>query len=259
MSLTTATKDWLAQNAGSGGCFAASGIAYNDPDGIARTGGTGDVLNAFVVANLVGSGASAVIIAATTYDWLKANKNGNADITINDVTWAYGNDGAPAGEIAYCTAVVTPTPTPVPGTPTPTPSPVGPAGTFVFVTAPTGIPTVTLSLTALVMRQALDYHFEMNDIVITNTSTNRVYLAMEVKLFTGALTTCPVTGHVFRGLDRTATRVARVKILEVGESAQYDADFYQPSAITGVHTVCLLIHGAWTRVDLDTEIAPITG
>ena len=161
------------------------------------------------------------------------------------------------------TPTQTPTPTPV-YTPTPTVGPTptpfsGTPPTFEFKGTPTGNPTVNLNLNTLVMRQAADYHFEMNDIVITNTSGWTVYVAMEVKLFTGALSSCPSVGYVFDGLDRTSTRNPRIKILEAGETATFDADFYQPTSILGVHTVCLLIRGTWLRTQLEAEILPITG
>ena len=263
MTLNTAIKNWLAQNAGASNCFASSGIVYRDPDNISRTGGTGDVLNAFFVAHLIGKD-TAVIIASTNYTSLKSI-NGGLDIALDDVTWAYNNDGSPSGEARYCIGA-TPTPTSTP-TPTPTPGPIVPglAGTFIFSGAPSGSPSVNLDLTGLTMRQnTADYHFEMNQVKITNTSSYPVYLAMEVKLFTGVRTTCPSSGEVFDGMDRYIraadnAKVARTKTLEPGATATYSTDFYQPSSIVGVHTVCLLIHGTWILADLTAEIAPITG
>ena len=152
----------------------------------------------------------------------------------------------------------TPTPTPTPGvTPTPPPSKV--AGVFVFKGPIAGDPTVNLDLSDLKMKQATDGHFEMNDINIINTSSHPVYLAMRVRLFSGTLSYCPAGGEKFDGMDRTYARNVRVKTLEVGETAQYDADFYQPASISGAHTVCLLIHGAWSRSDLLDEIEYVYG
>lgn len=348
--LTTTAKDWLAENAGINSCFASSGISYRDPDGISRTGGTGDVLNAFVVAHMVGKDY-AVIISNTHYSSLKS-KNSNQDMSIDDVSWVYNNDGTGA-EQKYCVSGVVPTPTPtptptpsptptpttcvqllsqygaflqlrdkdnngrigtteislasydknmgnisadeynavekawqmgcvipkdgVPPTPTPTPTPpttptptpypgvtpVPPspdiAGVFVFRGPITGEPSVSLDLSQLKMRQAADGHFEMNDIVIHSGSQHPIHLAMRVRLFPGTLSYCPTGYAKFDGMDRTSGRNKRVKILEAGESATYDADFYQPTSIIGPHTVCLLIHGAWTNADLDDEIESITG
>lgn len=134
-----------------------------------------------------------------------------------------------------------------------------PAGEYEFLGPPEGVPTVSLDLSSLVMRQASDYHFEMNDIVITNTSKWPVYLAMEVKLFEGSLSSCPSTGYVFNGLDRTSAKSKRIKTLAPGEVGTYDTDYYQPASIIGVHTVCLLVHGTWTKAEIDAEILPITG
>lgn len=260
--INTATKDWLAKNAGVNKCFSPFGITYKDPDGIQRTGSTGDVLNAFIVAALVGK-STAVIIANTSYNQLKAI-NGFQDIIIDDAAWVYANDGT-GTEQRYCTDAVIPpapepTPTPLPGE-TPTPPPTDRAGIFVFVGPIEGDPTVILNLSELKMRQAFDGHFEMNDIIITNTSNHPVYITIRIKLFAGDIAVCKQDGFVFDGMDRTTTelRSLRVKTLEVGESASYDADFFQPAHILGMHTICMLIHGAWTRADLVDEVEHITG
>lgn len=302
--ITIALKDWLATNAGISNCYSSTGIAYTDPDGIARTGSTGDVLNAFVVAHLVGLD-SAVIKASTNYTQLKVI-NENNDLTIADVAFAYNNDGEPAGEPKYCIGACVPLwkcETPLNGyesdgcgnrqlnpvcNPVCIPSwqceiplngyrfdgcgnrelseacnPAAPglAGTYEFIGPQTGAPTITLDLSALEMKQnSTDYHFEMNDIVITSTSPQNIYIALEVRLFSGALNLCPTSGSVFTGMDRVSTtRIPRIKLLDPGEVNNINADFYQPEAIRGVHTVCLLVHGAWTRQALEDEIALITG
>ncbi len=189
--------------------------------------------------------------AFTADQKLRADVNGDGVVDISDASDISGYVNGTINTFSVC-----PTPTP-----TPTPSPEAPAGTFVFVSSPTGIPTVSLDLSTLVMRQATDYHFEMNSIKITNTSSWRVYLAMEVKLFSGVRTTCPTTGYVFDGLDRmeTTARETRIKIIEPGVQETYNGDFYQPLTIAGVHTVCLLVHGTWTQAELESEISPITG
>jgi len=111
------------------------------------------------------------------------------------------------------------------------------------------------------MRQdTADFHFEMNNIVITSTSPQDCYIALEVRLFSGALSMCPIYGSVFTGLDRVSTtRLPRIYLLNPGEIDYINADFYQPEAIRGVHTVCLLVHGTWIRTTLESEIASITG
>lgn len=242
--LTQGLKDWLAQNAGVGSCFAAAGINYTDPDGIARVGSTGDVLNAFVTAHLVGKD-NAIIIAGTNYTQLKVI-NGGTDTAIDDVTFVYQNDGNPVTEPQYCVIVQA-----APGL----------AGTYEFVGPPTGDPSIDLVLTDLEMRQSsVDYHFEMNDMSIISKSTHKIYIALEVRLFAGALTTCPAQGAAFIGMDRVSTtKAVRIKILDPDEIMPINADFYQPDSIRGVHTVCLLVHGTWKRDDLLTEIEGITG
>lgn len=257
----TAVKDWLAQNAGINSCFSPTGVSYKDPDGISRTGSTGDVLNAFLVANMVGK-SNAIIIESTSYASLKSILNNNQDITMDDVAWVYSNDGT-GTESKYCSgtpSTPTPTPTPQPGV-TPTPPPPEKAGTFVFVAPISGDPTVILDLSELQMRQAYDGHFEMNDIQIKNTSQHPVYIATRIKLFAGDISVCRQTGYVFEGMDRTDTvnRSLRVKTLEVGETESYNADFFQPAHILGMHTICMLIHGAWSRADLVDEVEHISG
>ena len=252
--LSTAVKDWLAVNAGSGSCFSQSGINYKDPDGISRIGGTGDILNAFVVSNMIGRGF-VKIIANKSYTELK-QMNGNQDIGIDDVSWAYATDGS--GTAAkYCSGAA-PTPTPTPGV-TPAPPPAEIAGVFEFVGPITGDPTAILNLDEMTMRQHADGHFEMNGIKLTNTSSHPVYLAIRIKLFAGSVSECRESGFVFDGMDRTDGHNIRVKTLEVGETDMCNADFFQPSNILGTHTICMLIHGAWTRAGLIDEIEHITG
>ena len=246
--LSATVKNWLAVNAGSSSCFSQSGISYKDPDGVTRVGGTGDVLNAFVVSNMIGK-SYATIIASTTYASLKV-MNGNQDIGISDVTWVYENDGS--GTAAkYCSGV--------PPTPTPTPPPGEIAGVFEFRGPVTGEPTAVLNLTDLTMRQHADGHFEMNDIKVTNTSTHPIYIAIRIKLFSGLISACRDTGFVFDGMDRTDGHNIRVKTLEPGETEICDADFFQPPSIRGTHSICMVIHGAWTRADLLDEIENVTG
>lgn len=275
MTLTEGCKKYIAQHFGTSSCFVSSGISYTDPAGKAASGSTSDVV---ATLKLDDGGLSRGSGGEVYSDIVSAN-NG-ASVTNDDVSWILGNDGSPAGESQYCSGVTTPTPaptvtptptptatpsptktpTPVP-TATPTPVPGEAVGEYEFVGVPTGTPTVSLDLSALVMKQAADYHFEMNDVIIKNTSKWTVYLCMEVKLFKGSLTTCPVTGYVFDGLDRTQTesRTVRIKTLAPGETGTYDTDYYQPSSVIGIHTVCLLVHGTWNKSDLENEIKSITG
>jgi len=262
MTLTTNGKNYIAQKLGLSNCFVLTGLSWtavaNDGTQVNESGGT-----ASIVGRLVNTSVYARIVINSisyTYANLKA-ANDNIDVTLTDAQWIAANDGSPAGEAKYCYVAGTPTPTRTP-TPTPGPTPApGVAGTFEFKGPVTGTPTVTLDLSSLIMKQASDYHFEMNDIKITNTSGYTIYLAMEVKLFKGALTSCPASGWVFDGMDRTATayKNVRIKSLELGETGIYDADFFQPLSIIGVHTVCLIIWGAWTQEQLKSEIGGITG
>lgn len=281
--ITDELKDWLAVNAGIGGCYSPGSINYTDPDGIARQGSTGDVLNAFTVAHLVGKD-EAVIIANTNYSQLKTI-NGNTDLTITDVAFVYNNDGDPAGEPKYCTGVpcvpdwqceiplngyefdgcgnrqVNAACNPVNGDNGDNDDTTERAGTHIFIGPPEGAPSIVLDLSNLEMRQnESDYHFEMNDIQITSTSPQKCYIALELRLFSGALDTCPLSGASFIGMDRVSTsRNVRIKVLDPGEIETINADFYQPEALRGVHTVCLLVHGTWTRTELESEVELISG
>lgn len=250
--LSATVKNWLAVNAGSNSCFSQSGISYKDPDGVTRVGSTGDVLNAFVVANMIGKN-NVTIIAGKTYASLKV-MNGNQDIGISDVTWVYENDGS--GTAARFCSDTAPPPT-LPPTPPLTPGEV--AGVFEFRGPIEGDPTADLNLTDLTMRQHADGHFEMNDIKVTNTSSHPIYIAIRIKLFAGLISACRDTGFVFDGMDRTDGHNIRVKTLEVGETEICDADFFQPLSIRGTHSICMMIHGAWTRAGLIDEIEHVMG
>ncbi len=154
-------------------------------------------------------------------------------------------------------AGASPTPTVLP----PTQLPPGMAGQYTFLQSPTGTPTVNLNTGNIKMSQSsTDYHFEIDDLFITNTSANKVYIAVRCKLFTGALNTCPSSGETFDGMDRVSTsRNVRIKTLEPGEIEDINADFYQPAHIIGVHTVCLIVHGSYNKQSLENEIANVPG
>jgi len=114
MTLRTNGLDWLAQNAGSGNCFASSGISYRDADGVLHTGGTKDVVTAFVVANMVGK-TTTNIIAGTNYNEFKSI-NGGVDLTMGDVAEAADRETSGGTYPQYCSSGTTPTPTCTPGT-----------------------------------------------------------------------------------------------------------------------------------------------
>ena len=254
LGINTAVKNWLAQNAGLNNCFTSGGVAYKDADGISRVGSTGAVLSMFYTAHQLGKD-SAIIIANYSYTNLKS-LNGYKDLSMSDVYWVlsnsfcYGQGGTPTPYIA---------PTGIPGDP----------GVFDFGDSPSGIPSVYMDLTELIMQQnSTDYHFEMNDIKITNNNPWKIYLAGEIKLFGGAQNTCPTSGEVFNGLNRASstdritqivTRNPRYTILDPMETAYFNLDFYQSSSVKGLHTVCLIIHGAFTRDEIVQEVIQVLG
>ena len=83
MTLTTNGKSWLANNAGSAGCFASGGVSFKDGDGVSHTGGTADVLAAFVVAEQTTPNSK--IIANTSASEFKAINDGYSPDYANDV------------------------------------------------------------------------------------------------------------------------------------------------------------------------------
>lgn len=293
MTLTTNGKNYIANRFGFNNCFAASGISwtgvYTDNTSFSETGATAQVIGRLIMTALV----KQVTVYGITYLYSDLKTaNDNTDVTLDDTKWIGSNDGDPSTEPKFCytPSTTTPTPTPVPTTPTPTPTPIPtntptPAptatptptpttptpipptptpeniGDFNFTQDPTGIPTINMDLSAITMQQnTSDRHFEINKVVITNTTANIIYLSAEIKLFTGIKTTCPSSGHVFDGMDRVSTsREIRIKTLDPGLTYTYNLDFYQPASILGVHTVCLYIHGSFDRDELENEVSGILG
>lgn len=98
MALTTAGKDWLATNAGVGGCFSPTGVTFQDADGVSWTMGTKDVVTSFVGAHMAAKD-DVIIVADTTYNGFKAINGG--DVGYADVTYVYNNDGH-GGTPQYC-------------------------------------------------------------------------------------------------------------------------------------------------------------
>lgn len=299
MTLSQAGKEYIAQHFGTSNCYAPSGISYTDPAGVPAIGSTSDVVatlkmddgglsrgpNGEVYDDIVAANGGAI----TNTDIVEIASNdgfpdGEPQYCIGACVplWqcetplnGYESDGCGNRQLnSACDSVCVPSWTcviPLNGTMEDgcgnlkidemcNPAAPGLAGTYEFIGPLTGAPTITLDLSALEMRQnTSDYHFEMNDIIITSTSPQNIYIALEVRLFSGALNLCPTSGSVFTGMDRVSTtRIPRIKLLDPGEVNNINADFYQPEAIRGVHTVCLLVHGAWTRQALEAEILPIT-
>lgn len=264
MSLTTQGKDYIAQQLGINNCMVYSGLTWNAVSTTGQsqqeTGGTALAIFRLTEAAVARIELTAPRSATFTSATIKSN-NQNQDIEAADASWISNNDGYPTGETQYC-AGAGPTPGPSP-TPTlqPTQLPPGMAGAYTFLQAPSGTPSVTLRTNDIKMSQSsTDYHFEIDDLFITNNSANKAYIAVRVKLFTGALSSCPNSGEVFDGMDRVSTsRNVRIKTLEPGEIEDINADFYQPAHIIGTHTVCLIIHGSFNKASLEAEIASIPG
>uniref|UniRef100_A0A6M3LYH8 Uncharacterized protein n=1 Tax=viral metagenome TaxID=1070528 RepID=A0A6M3LYH8_9ZZZZ len=134
-------------------------------------------------------------------------------------------------------------------------------GEYEFLPPPSGLPSIYLFIGNIEMSQdKIDWHFKMDNVSITNTSIHPIYVVFHVKLFEGRIGSCPATGYVFDGLDRTATsKTVRFIQLDSDEVSEVDLDFYQPINIQGIHTVCLYVHGAWTKADVEEEVNYIGG
>lgn len=264
MSLTTQGKDYIAQKFGINNCMVYEGLTWNSVSTSGQSqqesGGT-----ALIVFRLTEAAVDRIeLISPSTGTHRSADlttNNLNQVVEAADASWISNNDGYPAGETQYCVgAGPTPGPSPSP-TLQPTQLPPGMAGAFTFLQAPSGTPSVILSTNDIEMSQSsTDYHFEIDNLFITNNSANKAYIAVRVKLFTGAQSSCPTSGEVFDGMDRVSTsRNVRIKTLDPGEMEEINADFYQPAHIIGTHTVCLIIHGSFSKPSLEAEVAGITG
>jgi PGF-CTERM protein len=105
--LTEAAKDWLAQNAGVGNCFATSGVSYYTVEGDPKTGGTVDVFTFLMVAGFLDETKNNVIVNGKSYnDYIE--ETGESGITDDDILWVAAHDEGPD----QCCIGATPTPTP---------------------------------------------------------------------------------------------------------------------------------------------------
>lgn len=263
MALTTTGKNYIANKFGINNCFVYSGLAWTTygtgGTSEAETGGTARLVSRLVTSGIVRVQLTAPSTGSYTPADLTSN-NENQSVDYADIKWITDHDGYPSGEAQYCAGTITPTPVPT-STPAPTVFPPGYAGEYTFHQGPTGDPSVTLNTNDVDMKQSdTDYHFEVDDLYITNNSANKCYIAVRCKLFAGRLGNCPSSGEVFDGMDRVSTsRNVRIKLLDPGEMELVNADFYQPAHILGVHTVCIIVHGSFNKASLEAEVAGIPG
>lgn len=268
MSLTTTGKNYIAEKFGINNCMVYTGLSWTTYGSGGtqenETGGT-----AKLVSRLITSGITSVRVTSPgsgTYTLSNLTSNNqNQTVDYSDASWISNNDGYPSGETQYCIGTG-PTPTPTPSGPTPVPTvlPPGMAGEYIFKSSPappSGAPSISLRTSDIVMRQSTsDYHFELNDLFITNNSPHKAYAAVRIKLFQGSHGSCPTSGEVFDGMDRVSTsRNVRIKTLDPGEIEDVNVDVYQPSNILGVHTVCIIVHGSFDKSSLENEVAYISG
>jgi len=284
MTVTDNGRNYIATNFGIGNCFVSTGLTWTAVDindaTVDESGGTAQIVARLltpVVYKEIRVLTPATQAGTYTYQQLISANDGQI-ITVPEVSSEISqHDGDPVTEDQFCIATCVPDwqcESPLSGYEfdgcgnrrlnpacNPQEGDKDYAGTYEFIGPPSGQPTINLDLSALEMTQdPTDYHFEMNNIVITSTSPQVCYIALEVRLFGGALDHCPDSGEIFAGMDRVSTtRIVRIRVLDPGEVNNINADFYQPEAMRGVHTVCLLVHGTWTRTDLENEVAPITG
>lgn len=102
MTLTTGGKDFLAQYAGVGNCFAASGVSFKDEFGVVRVAGTSAVAAMLWSAQETGKKTFPIVDTKTYNDFYAAN--GNNPISLDDVGDVADNEKSPT---PYCLAVPT--------------------------------------------------------------------------------------------------------------------------------------------------------
>ena len=253
MTLRTNGLDWLAQNAGSGNCFASSGISYRDADGVSHTGGTKDVVNAFVVANMVGKTA-ATIIAGTSYSGFKAINDG-VDLAIGDVAEAADREVDGGTYPRYC-VVPTPPPTDKPVT--------GPLEVYVGGgdSCDPGSPEVTLDTSeAYAFFKSTPYEYiGVGGIMVHNLHTTcRAYFAWEARIWDGyGYTTCPTTDPIHQEINRflaeAGKRPLSLKRLDASGTDEIWGSFEVLPTMEGEYTLCLSL---WGNFDYEALIAEL--
>jgi len=263
MTLKTNGLDWLAQNAGSGNCFASSGISYRDGDGVLHTGGTKDVVTAFVVAKLVDK-TDANIIAGTNYNEFKSI-NGGVDLAMGDVTEAADRELDGGTYPRYCVSGVTPPPPP----PT-TDKPVTRPFEVIIkegVQCGPGSPSVLLDTSeafAYFKATPLLYVGVM-DILVNNLNTDGrncwAYFIWEMRMWDGtAGTTCPTGTPEVQEICRFVGEISdkkalSIKMLGASENAMIGGSFEIPANLRGTKTICLSLWGNYDKQALIDELA----
>lgn len=262
--LKTNGLDWLARNAGSGDCFAASGISYRDADGVLHTGGTKDVVNAFVVADMVDK-KTVDIIAGTNYNEFKLINDGT-DLSISDVKEADDRSAAGGTYPQYCVSAVTPPPPPPPpppgGKPTTRPLTVYVGGTL----CPPGAPSVDLDTTG-----AFAYYtpspvpnIGVGAVLVHNHPHGDcyAYFTWVATVWSGVgYTTCPThlsaeMVEISRYLVEPATGrpISTTRLLS-DETDTVWASFEVPASVSdGDKTICMTL---WGNYDKDALIAEL--
>lgn len=257
MTLRTNGLDWLAQNAGSGNCFASSGISYRDADGVLHTGGTKDVVNAFLVANMVGK-TTATIIAGVSYSGFKAINDG-VDLAIGDIAEAADREVDGGTYPKYCVGVAPPPPVgdkPV----------TGPLEVYVGggVSCPEGAPSVNLDTTgafAYFKADPITYVGVMNILVHNLSNQCFAYFAWEMRMWDGpAGTTCPITAPEQQEISRFLGEVSDTKVISVtrtnaSENKMIGGSFEIPPTLEGLKTICLSLWGNFSKQALLDELA----
>ena len=255
MALRTNGLNWLAKNAGVGNCFAQSGINYRDVDGVFHTGGTKDVVNAFVVADMV-EDRTATIIAGTNYNGFKSINDG-VDLSMNDVKEAADREIDGGTYPKYCIATVQPPS----GDAKPTTEPLE-----VYVGGGTdcaaGAPAVTLDTrAAFAFFKSDPYNYVgVGGIEVHNKNpTCRAHFAWEMKLWDGyGFVTCPATTpelvEINRYLAAAGGRPLSTKMLGASETDVVWGSFEVLPTTSGEKTICLSLWGNFDKAALIKEL-----
>lgn len=238
MTITTSGMDWLATYAGRNNCFADSGIAYTDADGVSHTGSTLEVATALVTANMVGKPDVSIVAGKSYNDWKDTN---GGDISIDDLTKVRDNP-------TYCKETGT--------TPEPEPERAGMAGEFTVTTPGPVSGTMDISAAELRWNNARG-KLDIDDIIVTNTSADRAYFGIFCKVWPAPQTTCPTSGTpAWKGPDLTSGGNIAVTGLDAGETGTINYDGYigVGTLAPGTYVACVELYGNYSRTELIDEL-----
>ena len=250
MTLTTGGKDWIATYCGVNGCFTNDNvITITSPD----DGSTRNVNTyyAFVAVCLCGEKQSTrdfPVVAGKSYlDFLAANGGNEVSTTGADTDWVYDHvDGG------YCVSG---------GGGGTEPSAAGEpalAGTFT-VSTPGPVSGIMDISNANLRWNNSKGKLDIDDISVTNTSTDAAYFAIFARIWTAPRSTCPTTGTPsWKGPDLTSVnRNIATTRLDAGETDEINYDGYVGAGTLapGSYVACVELWANYSNSALKDELA----